>query len=384
MTIIRPDNDILTTGWSSTGGSFYTEIDETSASDADYVESSTVGAKCRVGLETAASLGTTPTLTYRAASPDSGNGLIARVIESGSFPFIIPQRKVWTRQPQTPTWIARGNPITRGLAFAWIASVGNIDLVSGRPITRTVPRSVYRNEIAKDFTEASSQYLDCGTGPNVTFTGDMTIMSCYKLKTNPGAGNGYILFARDSNSGGRSYTFDVANSTSAPVSGVRLYVNGGGTVGTNQINEGRSVSAGDDRTALAVWQPSTNRSEIWIDGVLANSAGAVTTPPSATTSARLGGRTYASYEDYMNGYIPFVFIWKRGLLQQEIRSMFARKWQIFASRTAILSGDPGYQVIAERTPSLSSSPANYTIELTNDEKAKVVDPANLGLEFETT
>lgn len=368
MAIIRPDNDILTTGWSSTGGSFYTEIDETSASDADYVESSTVGAKCRVGLETAASLGTTPTLTYRAASPDSGNGLIARVIESGSFPFIIPQRKVWTRQPQRAV-DADHSIVKWNSVILPVAGLNAVDVVRKSALTySSITPDLRRYGRAISNTSTGSGYVD-GDG----ICGGQTFSRIAVITINSLSSDAVVSESTNaSTTGGAQWKLI---SSTGEMRLAKNYVYG------FAASSGAALASGSTHTIGITYDGATAR--YFVDGrAIGSASGAYTF--TIGSKGRLFKPGYVPGGSGFNGMMGLHADCVGAIPPNYMCELTRNPWRIFKPRSIPIYVDPGCQVIAERTPSLSSSPANYTIELTNDEKAKVIDPANLGLEFEAT
>jgi hypothetical protein len=72
----RPTSDTSNSGWSpSTGTDLYAMLDETTASDTDYIVATTLGATCELALSTATYPGSaTQVLRFRGAS-STGNGV---------------------------------------------------------------------------------------------------------------------------------------------------------------------------------------------------------------------------------------------------------------------------------------------------------------------
>lgn len=79
-TIGRPASDTSNSGWSpSTGTDLYAMLDETTASDTDYVVATTVGAVCEMALNTTTYPGSaTQALVFRGSS-STGNSVIVRL-----------------------------------------------------------------------------------------------------------------------------------------------------------------------------------------------------------------------------------------------------------------------------------------------------------------
>src|SRR5690349_4775681 len=74
------------------------------------------------------------------------------------------------------------------------------------------------------FVTGSSQYVDCGNAPVLQITGNMSVSAWVYLASNSDT-NGRMIIAKDNNTGGRAYTFDVRNNGSVNL--VRFYINGG-------------------------------------------------------------------------------------------------------------------------------------------------------------
>jgi hypothetical protein len=244
------------------------------------------------------------------------------------------------------------NPITNNLQFSWSAATSLINSVNKKSLTDINGPTVYADSLGriKNFIKTSSQYTDCGTGSDVDFTNkSITVFLRYKISTT-GSGVGHSLFSKDDNTGGRSYTLENFYYTGTPSrSGTRFYANGGGTLGTNEIAEGRTPVAGDVRTCCVVYSPANNRAEVWVEGVLVNSTTCSTAIPTSTTSARLGSRSYVGYQDYLNGGLSFVHAFGRPLSHAEIKELFNNPWQIFKPKKRVIYFDvssPSFPVLS--------------------------------------
>jgi len=243
--------------------------------------------------------------------------------------IILPHQ--WTRQPQIPVGVDWGNPLTNKLKFATIPGVAltNATQQSGMGTRVNAPtNNVDKYGKRVDFVAASSQYIDYGSPPDIT--GDMTVLCWYVQNSLPTTGYSSQLVARDNNTGNRSYTFDIGNFALAADSGLRFYVNGGGSLGVNHITEQRKPIAGDDRMAVAVWSPSTNYSALYANNVGVGLSTAVTNPPTANNNLWVGARQYAGFQEHLDGSIRLVCIWARRLLAAEIAALYTNPWQIFA------------------------------------------------------
>lgn len=135
MAILRPSSDLITGGWSSTDASLSAAIDETTASDTDYISSSTAGQIARVSLGTYTTSAGTHEVHYRAASPEADRGLIVRLLELGQPPAIVTSKQSWRRQPQGPLRIDWNNPLGRTITHCLPLNGDNRDIVTGNKLT---------------------------------------------------------------------------------------------------------------------------------------------------------------------------------------------------------------------------------------------------------
>lgn len=84
-TIGRPASDTSNAGWSaSTGVDLYAMIDEVTPSASDYISASSVGAVCKVALNTTAYPGTSSQVLKFRASSSTANSLIVRLKEGAT------------------------------------------------------------------------------------------------------------------------------------------------------------------------------------------------------------------------------------------------------------------------------------------------------------
>ena len=255
----------------------------------------------------------------------------------------------WTRQPQMAVGVDWGNPLTRQLRVCVTPKSFYNDKLPSR--INGVQEWVSRDGIGFDFVAASSQYVDLGTGAQLDVTGAISILVWYNLTSIPGSPAGFSLFSKDGNTGGRAYTFDLYRDTaSAAASGLRLYVNGGGSIGTNMVVEGRLPVAGDDRIAIVTRSVANNFTGIYVDGLLAASTTCSTVTPTATASLRMGARAYAGVEDYFSGRIRLAAMWARSLSATEVQSLSRNPWQLFAPQQIIIPTPA-----AAAVPTLSAS-----------------------------
>src|SRR5207249_2056564 len=130
----------------------------------------------------------------------------------------------------------------------------------------------------------------------------LTLMSWFNWDVGASARNA-MLISRDSDVGGRGYTFDLEDSSLTNV--FRFYVaGGGGGPGVDILQSpNQSIVAGTDNIAFATNDTSTGTCTLYLNGAQVSS-GVLTTPiPAATTNTRIGSRAYAGFEGYFAGKI---------------------------------------------------------------------------------
>lgn len=245
--------------------------------------------------------------------------------------LIVPNRRIWTRQPSVATGVDHHNSSANGLVLLWNGAVPYLNQANERSVTPTfVNRAAFRYGSSPDFVAASAHGVDCGALPEFGITSQITIGVIFRLTTAPASGSGYSLVARDKDTGGRAYTFDVFNDPTPSNGGVRFYVNGGGLIGTNMVVEGAAPAAGHVKFAVATYYPSASRLRLYINGNLVSSWGVSTAIPTATDSLRIARRGYSGFEDYLNGQIALAFVANREWTESEVRNAWINPWQLFA------------------------------------------------------
>lgn len=371
MAILRPASDIITGGWTSTGASLYTEIDETSASNADYISSSTTGQKCQIALGTTTDPGNdnNHVLRYQAES-DGDRGLIARVLETGQPPAIILKRDIWTRQPQVPVGIDWGNPLTRGLVGAWD--------VSGKSLTGLVG----------DLTKTSVNLLPTSSGISFNLNGSLSYLTNTENKQATSIPLSFFCIINFKTIKTQRI-FDVSTGTTADdVIGIQMtndasifaqHYDGA----TNATTTSHVISASKKYVVCAVFNGLSSRS-LYIDGKLINTNTTNVVAPSGINRVTIGYAPWSGTE-YYDGYILSPLLFSRALSNSEIKSLSENPWQIFKPKSRPVFIDAP-KVIATQTVSAGTIGASYngTIALTSGEAANITNYANLAVELEST
>ena len=231
---------------------------------------------------------------------------------------------VWTQQPQQACEIDWSNPITRGLVVAISGANPRLNSALNKPASfvGTPGSALTIDGRSTEFTRSSTQGISVGTSDAFN-PAAITLLSIYTPKSLATA-SAHMLFSRDDNSLGRAFSLDMHWNTGF---GVRYYVAGGGTVGTNELRSGVSSLVGK-RYVIAARQIGSSAA-LFVDGTLASSSAAFTVKPSATGDTRIGIRTYSGSNEAADGFIPLSLMWNRALSDSEIRSISQKPWQIF-------------------------------------------------------
>lgn len=173
------------------------------------------------------------------------------------------------------------------------------------------------------FTAASSQYLSRASNSDLQCNNEhMTICCWVKLTSLPANNNSYSIVAKDVDSpaNSRDYTLDYVRLDGTPSSGgFRFYINGGGSAiavsGTTGFN-----STGVWYFVCASHNPDTDLVTISVNAGTPSTSGTSGVSPNVSSAEfRIGARSYSGFEDYMNGMIDNVAVFKgRALTTGEV------------------------------------------------------------------
>ena len=232
-------------------------------------------------------------------------------------------------QPQTGlVKIDYGNPITRGLVFAFDGALPGINHALRTPIVPLVSTAqvAVRDGLSPLFVIANNTGLSLGADARF----DPPALTIFVIATISQAGvnaTNNILFARDDATLGRSFTVDLNGSSSSK--GLRFYVNGGGTVGTNELSENVTATAGRRYVAAATYAPGT--ASLFSNGVRVSSSNTFATKGVATGDVQIGRRTYTGFTESFDGTIPVALMWNRVLTDVEVALISANPWLLFSA-----------------------------------------------------
>lgn len=375
MAILRPSSDLVAGGWtSSPSGTLASCIDETTASDTDYIETTGTGNSSIILLGSGSDPGNDNNhqLRYRASS--TSETLNVDVVQMA--PAIVTSKRKWNRQPQVPARINVTNSLTRDLLYVQNGRYGT-----------TKPGVIIPTSISSGVSIGA-----CSGGSGYTFSGGAKSVIYPSLPGNIGASDPFSIVV---------YCAVTASPSLAGYFGVGTYIGAPGAdrallsyQGTNNRNiyffgEGRDANSGvewsiDGKPQMVVATRATGSSTIkfYKNGVYVSSA---------TLSGSLASNAYRKPRlgDMGRGWnsSPTGVIFQSAYFTSElsanyINSLWMDKFQIFQPRKQIQYFDAP-KLIATRTPSLTSSPSDQTIDLTSGEAAAITDYTKLGLRFRT-
>lgn len=172
-------------------------------------------------------------------------------------------------------------------------STVNVNHGTGSSMALTAPTGIVGK--AAEF-DGTADYIDLGNDTTLQITGDLTISLFSYFDVVDATGD--IMVAKDTNSGGRAYTFDRNGTTG------RFYVNGGADGDIIQ-----STVAATTWYYLAGRYDNAGTLDLRRDTTDSTQVGAVVTSiPTSTSSTTMAKRNYASFEDYHDGKLDEVRI----------------------------------------------------------------------------
>ncbi len=230
-------------------------------------------------------------------------------------------------KPPPGVQLNTGHPLATALVGAWLFNEG------AGPSTRNLVAPVGVGTLTNgpswspqgggglSFAVASDQSVNAGNPAALQITGSITVATHYRLRTGPPT-NGYMLVAKDKDTGGRAYTLDVSPTVAW---GARFYINGGSGDGTTNIAlEGVTAAAGDERAVAGVYDVSIPLVRLYVNGVAKNTSVATDASiPTATANVLFGRREYSGFEAPLDGWLRYVYIWQRALKPAEIAQVAA-------------------------------------------------------------
>jgi hypothetical protein len=271
-------------------------------------------------------------------------------------------------QPQYPAPIFWGNPITRGLVFAYLP--GRLSDASGRygMVSIDAPTRVALRG-SSILVDGASGHAGLTLSTSAPLLGPLAECSVIALaattKTIPTSG--CALYSERSASGNDIFKLEaVQDVSSGAIRSQFTYRNDGGTLlqvqGTGipvNMNDGKSRFYAAIRAANG----ATNNHKCWSDRYLnsaTQSGGLAFTNASCN---RLIGSDIADSSATWGGLIHLVAGWNRALTDLEIASLYNNPWQLFAPLTTLRFFSYPHSMFSTNVASnfTSSSPNNFTV-----------------------
>lgn len=217
------------------------------------------------------------------------------------------------------------------------ASGNAIDSLGSNDLTDN--NTVGASGIARDFEDTNSEFFSHVSNATLQMGDiDFTILAWVRPETATGT---HQIVAKDDDAGSaRDYTLDISGGD------FRFYINGGGS-GIAQLG---TVSAATDY--MVVGQHDATGDTV---GISVNASAFTTTgtggisPNVSAAEFRVGAREYAGFENYWDGLIWRVGLWKRKLSGAEVTSLY--------------NGGSGLSYAAMGGGSSSAKPAHYYRQL---------------------
>ena len=236
----------------------------------------------------------------------------------------------WTRQPQTAS-IDLSNPLATGLVF-------DFDVVSARnrlgKFATNYGSTISASSVglARSFTRASSQYVDCGDLESWDVGGsNFTFQFLFRMRSAASSATRFQLLSKDSATGRQLWVeLNIKADNSSDNSFTVVWLNG-------TLNQSRTPA---NSLNVGTWhncfgQRLGNSVNYWIDGIaqsVTHIAANWVDVASTTTPLLLGARSYAANNDYFNGDISIARFWNRALRSDEVSALSANPWQLFQPR----------------------------------------------------
>jgi hypothetical protein len=383
----RPTADLSAGAWTpSIGSDLYAMLDEETASDApDYITTSTAYDPCELALSAVTDPATSSgqVITIRAKS-SAGSTLVATLKQPGGISggLFLPRR--WTKQPQGAVEVDWGNPLTKSLAAAIVYAGGkHIELITKQtfagtstPTTRPM-RSVGTPQGGIGFY-TTGQTLARPT-PADSIIGNWTVFAETIPTGDTAIANYTIDLVLCSGDEGNMYGFGLGTDQFYYPNNVCVVQNA--TSGVTGVSS--YIGTGVDQYTHRVCATYNGTQFSFYSGGKLISSSAYTTNPVANSGRRLNLARRPVYGTTTQNCIGVVLVFSRALSDAEIAPISQNPWQIFKPKKQVIYSFGTPSTIATRTfSSLSSSFADYQINLTPTECDSITDYNNLSIVLE--
>jgi hypothetical protein len=255
-----------------------------------------------------------------------------------------------TRQPQQAVRLDWSHPLARSLALAWVASAGDIDLVTGKSGSTEGTRpanQAFAGRIGRKF--AGNGDISFGTRPDLSFNGlsNQTLFAEVFIPDTSSVSN-FVCGRVQSN---WDYSLSISSANQQFAFGT------GGLAGGNAVLvPAASVGGGLDpyrgRPVPLCGTYDKVTAKLYVDGILKNSAALTGSFPNDTDQFAIGSRGGGNQagQQLSGAYVSIVLIFKRTLSDAEVASLSANPWQLFASAPRLLVAEAASGTITSLTP----------------------------------
>lgn len=370
----------------------YSTLDEEVVDDADYIATNITGSIARLALTPLADPGNdnNHVLRYRASSPEGDLGVNARVVQYGNQ-GIITSKRPWRNQPLSLVEVDWANPLTKNMVFAYLPGLRK-DLTGRAGIgevrgTGTIasPTGLYTTGTINDSGLRIHDTLPLLGGRHQSTVIAVAETSAGLVNAPGTEGDGLI-----SNNGNALYCERGAT-------GKAIYKIGALYWPTGPALRSEFTYRSDANVLIQVSQPDAtiNNGKYHFFAGVRNGGTVSSRVNNLTTSSAYGGGTDFSnvqrrinsdagdVASIWNGATSLCAGWHRSLSTGELDELYKNPWQIFKPKKQIgYFGSPD-TIIATRTPTLTTVPTNYVINMTNAEASLITDYTKLSVEFES-
>jgi hypothetical protein len=334
-------------------------LDEVSVDDADYITTSATGQTARLALTPLSDPGNdnNHVLRYRASSPEGDLGVTARVVQYVNQ-GIITSKQPWRNQPQVKVEINWDNPITQGLELVSTPTTATTVYKGSKFSTlSSVTSSVAQSVRLRKGTIAAGLFRKVGaaTVDNVSYLRTGVLGEVWPSNMEP------IFEASNGTSGNRKFYFIHNNST----------LQSAGTI----------PSAGSYTHKAFLYDGSIVGA--WANAYMSGVLDTVLTKNGTFPWDSAAMRYFMAGENSLGIYANYLYSWSRVLDTRELKEISKNPWQIFKPKKQIGYFGSLSTIIATRTPTLTTVPTNYVINMTNAEASLITDYTKLCVEFES-
>ena len=352
--------------WEWSDPTLYGQLDETSASNTDYITTTTAGsiAELQLGSVTDPGVDTLHSIKLRA----SGSGSLQVDLVQGSGALLtIWTSKTRTMQPQGAVGVNWANPIAHGLMIAIHPAAGNQNLALNKP-SSTGP--------AKTVAAGLQSFNFIGTNtPIDTGFSDSAITACsgvfFVHSPNISGGMGNLISPRTSVNGGVLVV--VSGGGTPPDQTVAMQVVHGGVLALTGSGSSVAGAVNARYVSLGFSDVVSGSCRYFIDGAFNTSVSSAAVNQ-ISPSYKIGRDDWDSANATCN--LAVAFWWNRALSDAEMISVQRNPWQLFAPERRPRH-IPAAKPIASRTIPLIATPTDYRRELLPAEAALITNYADL-------